>query len=369
MSSPDIPATILNLLLDSSPFGHAVYSAEGPCRWANQAFADILGVPLGRVLQQDYRGFEAWQSSGLIEAAMRALEEGSRQQRRFELIGNAGQRTHLYARIGAVQHAEETLLLLSVCNDAKLVDTERDRDAVAEALERAQAAHALADRRGREAVGRLAGSVAHHLNNQLMVLRGHLELLEENLGDHPGSRRFPALYIAIDQLEQFGRGVLHLGDTQPASGERHAVGEYLTRHSRSRETDTPATILLAEDEAELRSMVAEALHARGHRVLQAADGQAALELAGRHRGEIELLLTDVVMPGLGGVELAEALTEDRPKLRVLFMSGYAESVHAQLYGPASEGRYLQKPFSIHHLAAKVDQALADGRRGRRGKRS
>jgi two-component system cell cycle sensor histidine kinase/response regulator CckA len=100
------------------------------------------------------------------------------------------------------------------------------------------------------------------------------------------------------------------------------------------------------------------LRARGFQVIEAAHGQQALDLASEHPDPIALLLTDVVMPGMDGVELYEALVQERPEIQVLYMSGYAERDYARLHDLAAQGRYLQKPFSIHYLATKVEQALA-----------
>ena len=223
-----------------------------------------------------------------------------------------------------------------------------------------QSEQELAERRQRAAVDQLAGSVAHSLNNQLMVLRGHLEMLEENLQDHPQvEQRFPVLFEALDQLQQLGRGVMDLGRPQPVAPEPVSVDEQPSGFGRVLAPLAPPTILLAEDEDELRAMVAEALAVRGFRVLEASHGEQALELSREFDGAIDLLLTDVVMPGIDGVELYELLVQERPDVGVLYMSGYAESDYAQLHALAAQGRYLQKPFSIHYLASKVEQALAD----------
>ena len=108
---------------------------------------------------------------------------------------------------------------------------------------------------------------------------------------------------------------------------------------------TGETILLAEDEESVRAITREILVRRGYRVLAAADGPSAIDLARRHGGPIDLLLTDVVMPGMSGRELAELLTRDRPGLRVLFASGYTEDevLHR---GVAADGlAFVAKPFT------------------------
>jgi two-component system, cell cycle sensor histidine kinase and response regulator CckA len=118
------------------------------------------------------------------------------------------------------------------------------------------------------------------------------------------------------------------------------------------------TVLVAEDEAAIRSLAREILEGQGYVVLEAAGADEAVRLAASHGGPIHLLLTDVVMPGRSGVELAEALLARRPSLRVVYMSGYADrAVQADAPGVA----FVQKPFDPALLARRV-RATLDQRR-------
>jgi CheY-like chemotaxis protein len=117
------------------------------------------------------------------------------------------------------------------------------------------------------------------------------------------------------------------------------------------------TILVVEDAEALREVIRESLEERGYTVLLAADGQQALAYAREQRGPIDLVLTDVVMPGLGGGELAKLLTELRPAIRVLHMSGYTNGVISQ-HGVLAEGVVLlEKPFTSVRLAGAVREVL------------
>ena len=117
------------------------------------------------------------------------------------------------------------------------------------------------------------------------------------------------------------------------------------------------TVLLVEDEALVRSLVRRVLVGRGYTVIEAADGVQARELVGRHRGPIDLLLTDVVMPGgLTGFELARQLRAERPITRVIFMSGYAD-LHLLGADQAAAADILAKPFTPDALARRVREAL------------
>jgi CheY-like chemotaxis protein len=117
------------------------------------------------------------------------------------------------------------------------------------------------------------------------------------------------------------------------------------------------TILLVEDEAAVRELVATALADRGYRLLTAADAEEAIETERGHDGPIDLLITDVVMRGLRGPDLACRIRERRPGIPVLFMSGYPDdalSAGASLPGGTA---FLQKPFRVSALGAKVAEVL------------
>ncbi|MDX6449969.1 MAG: hypothetical protein QOH16_18 [Gaiellaceae bacterium] len=113
------------------------------------------------------------------------------------------------------------------------------------------------------------------------------------------------------------------------------------------------TILLVEDETVVRHLVAEILESNGYTVLQAGDGPSGLELLRRHSGKLDLLLTDVVMPGMSGPEVAQAVTSMRPGTQVLYTSGYTDSAIGH-HGVLEPGiAFLQKPFSADDLIRKV----------------
>jgi CheY-like chemotaxis protein len=116
-------------------------------------------------------------------------------------------------------------------------------------------------------------------------------------------------------------------------------------------------VLLAEDQPELRELVRETLEASGYRVLEAPDGSQALALAAAHDGPIHLLLTDVVMPALGGPQLAKALESMRPETKVLFFSGYTDDALGR-YGIVDAAvALLTKPFDANQLLTAVRAAL------------
>ncbi len=117
------------------------------------------------------------------------------------------------------------------------------------------------------------------------------------------------------------------------------------------------TILLTEDAYEVRDLVRRVLEELGYTVLVAPDGLAAIDVVNNYRDPIHLLLTDMVMPGLGGKALAEQLVQTRPGLKVIFMSGYADETIAHQGVLDSHVFLLQKPFSPLELAQKVREVL------------
>ena len=120
------------------------------------------------------------------------------------------------------------------------------------------------------------------------------------------------------------------------------------------------TVLLAEDEEVVRRLAREILSGNGYKVLEAGNGREALLLSEAHRGEIHLLLTDVVMPKMSGRELGERIRLQRPDLRILYMSGYTDDAILR-QGVLEDGiPFLQKPFTAEGLARKVREVLDSG---------
>jgi two-component system cell cycle sensor histidine kinase/response regulator CckA len=117
------------------------------------------------------------------------------------------------------------------------------------------------------------------------------------------------------------------------------------------------TLLLVEDEASVRQASRQFLIRNGYTVLEAAHGEDAIPASQEPRGPIHLLVTDVVMPRMGGPTLAERLTDEQPDLKVVFVSGYAENTVLKHGTIDVATRFLQKPFSLKTLARKVREVL------------
>ena len=119
----------------------------------------------------------------------------------------------------------------------------------------------------------------------------------------------------------------------------------------------PETILLVEDDEMVRQITREVLELHGYRVLEAANGKDALEVCKKYDSPIDLVMTDVIMPQMGGRELAEKLAPLRPEAKVLYMSGYTDDAIVH-HGVLDESRYfLEKPFDPNALLKKVREVL------------
>jgi CheY-like chemotaxis protein len=219
-----------------------------------------------------------------------------------------------------------------------------------------------------EDANKTASFVAHELNNLLTVIQINAEFLFASKSEDPESaeeldeiqraaRRASILarqLLASARLEPFDRAAAEASlKKKPATAtvgkSRVAVEEKAPR--------VGETILLVEDEAAVRALARKILSHSGYRVLDAADGAIALRLAASHVGEIDLVLTDVAMPNLGGRGMVEELRELSQDTRVLFMSGYPKEEVFPDSNVAKATAYLQKPFTGETLLAEVRAAL------------
>ena len=116
------------------------------------------------------------------------------------------------------------------------------------------------------------------------------------------------------------------------------------------------TILLVEDADAIRASICTALEENGHRVLVASNGREGSSLSRHHKGPIDFLITDVVMPEVGGVQLAEEILQERPETKILYMTGYSGDV-AFKHGLDSRAAFLQKPFDLEVLSRKLNSLL------------
>jgi CheY-like chemotaxis protein len=232
----------------------------------------------------------------------------------------------------------------------------------------------------------LAGKVAHELNNLLTVIRMNADLMESTLKDAklPDGEAVDIRLAAerattltkkllltsrrsLPQPTGLDRGIGNV--PLPGSPLKESEEEIAARTSADAEASGARnlgpgrptgreTILLVDDEKSLRKLGKRVLTQAGYRVLEASDGAMALRIAAEEVGEIDLVLTDVEMPTLGGRGMVDELHEMSPGIRVLFMSGYTDNEILRRGLRASETEFLQKPFTAESLCAAVRTVLA-----------
>ena len=180
----------------------------------------------------------------------------------------------------------------------------------------------------------------------------------------PGKGTGLGLSIVYSVLQQCGGAVTVR--SQPGAGSRFDLFvprfdgqlEPAPRHEAVSATRGSGTILLVEDERPVRRLVRRELENVGYRVIEAADGVEAIDLARAHQGMIDMLVTDVVMPRMGGGRLAARLVRERPDLRVLYLSGYPDERGEGSGEDLPDGRFLQKPVHGKQLLDAVAALLA-----------
>jgi signal transduction histidine kinase/CheY-like chemotaxis protein len=133
-----------------------------------------------------------------------------------------------------------------------------------------------------------------------------------------------------------------------------------SRPMRAADDTGQGTILLVEDEEGLRGLNARGLKSRGYNVLEAGNGVEAIELIDGHDGNIDLVVSDVVMPEMDGPALLKELRQRSPDLKIIFVSGYAEEAFAKSLPEGGQFEFLAKPFTLKQLIAKVKDTMAQG---------
>lgn len=237
--------------------------------------------------------------------------------------------------------------------------------AVVEALLRRRRADALQfEHRKNEAMAKLAGVLAHDFNNLLTVVVGYAKMsLEELPSSSPVAEHLEEIYRAGDECAQLARQFLvycrrHLDGPRPLTRERHPRPESIDAQA-----PVPAKfrgcVLVVEDEQMVREFARSVLAAKGFTVHTAADGEEGLDIFRKNRGAIDLVLADVLMPRMDGVEFAEAVERLTPGIPVTLMSGHPSPADATLRGRLSGRTVLAKPFTHRQLLAHVGGRLAE----------
>jgi CheY-like chemotaxis protein len=189
---------------------------------------------------------------------------------------------------------------------------------------------------------RLVDEVVHDLNNALLVIRGYSSVLRSTLETPEQLADVDEIAKAVDHATGLTRRLLELGRSQaPDGGSAGPLAQ------------GAETILLVEDDEAVRGLVCRLLESAGYNVLLAARPSEAEQLLA-HEQNVDLLLSDVVMPEMSGFELAARLSHNRPELRTLFISGNAYVASSSTH---SDAELLKKPFAPGELARAVRRTL------------
>jgi DNA-binding NtrC family response regulator len=198
----------------------------------------------------------------------------------------------------------------------------------------------------------LTGRIAHDFNNVLMAITGYCELLQVKLpAQDPLRQHVNGIQKALEQGARLNRQLLLYGRKGAFPEETEEVKQP------AKPLKANETILVVDDNEAVRNAVGTFLELKGYKVLRAEDGEKALGMVTKDGTPIDLLITDLVMPKMGGRELARSIFATRADLKVLYMSGYTDepSVREGNLGPNS--LFVQKPTSMEALFRKVRQLL------------
>lgn len=351
-----------------------VLDSELNVRAANKAFYGMFRLaPTESVGHKVYElGGRAWDAK--LRSMLEAVLKGEPQSDHFELIHDEKEGGHgvlwLSARlVPSADPAEATILLA-------IEDMSAGRPMEETLAARTQELHTFAD---------LAGRGAHEMNNLLTVIRMNSDLIEGILGDHKlSTQEVLDIRASVERAVAITRNLLltsrrvlpqptglDRGSSVPLPGSplKESDGDRAAREAADAEAGAVRrlkhgehtgreTILLVDDEKALRKLGKRILSEAGYRVLEASDGAMALRVAAEEVGEIDLVVTDVEMPTLGGRGMVDELHELSPGLRVLFMSGYTDNEILRRGIGASDFDFLQKPFTAETLRAAVLAALS-----------
>jgi PAS domain S-box-containing protein len=361
----------------TTPGGEAllVLDTKFKVRAANKAFYAMFRLaPEECVGQKVYElAGRAWDEK--LRTMLEAVLKGEPQSDHFELIHDekAGGRGVLWLSARLVPSADpaEATVLLSID------DLTAGRPVEETLAVKTQELHTFAD---------VAGRSAHELNNLLTVIRMNADLLESILNDaklttqeavdiRQAAERAEVITKkmlltsrrVLPQPTGLDRGAAPVplpGSPLKESDEERADRESVDAESgkvRRLKHGSPTgreTILLVDDEKALRKLGKRVLSEAGYRVLEASDGAQALRIAAEEVGEIDLVVTDVEMPTLGGRGMVDELHELSPGLRVLFMSGYTDNEILRRGIRTSKTEFLQKPFTAESLREAVRAVLS-----------
>jgi CheY-like chemotaxis protein len=317
-------------------------------------------------------GGKAWDQK--LRQMLETVLSGAPQSDHFELLHDEKEAADgalwLSARLVPSTDPEDATILLSIENLATKLSVEETLAARTDEL---------------DSFAELAGRSAHELNNLLTVIRMNADLMHEMLTEkRMSAQEAEDIRAAAERAEALTKKLLVSSRRArpqptgldrpdgsiplPGSPVRESAADFAARETvreegsviRALRDDVPEgmeTILVVEDESALRKLQVRILTDVGYRVLEATDGAHALRIAAEEVGEIDLVVTDIEMPTLGGRGLVDELHELSPGLRVLFMSGYTDHEILRRGINTAETEFLRKPFTAGELCDVIRAVL------------
>ena len=237
--------------------------------------------------------------------------------------------------------------LSTIDNDDGLVVIAAVRD-VTERLE------LRAERERPESLGQLAGGVAQDVSNLLAVISNYAAFVGDEVAKDGAQVNWQSIREDVRQIQLAARRAADL-TLLPATGQGIQAEPMPEPQPGG---GAGETVLIVEDELAMREVTRRILSRSGYTVIAAATGHEAIEIAASHTGDIDVLLTDVVMPQMLGKEAAERIRALRPGVKVLFMSGYARGVLDPQGVVEAGANLIQKPFSEAELLATLRRTIA-----------
>ena len=207
-------------------------------------------------------------------------------------------------------------------------------------------------------------SIAHELNNLLAAIQGNADLMRGDFGGVEAIREgLDEIDRAVSRARDLARKLL--ADVAVEAEDPIDVQAPTQAELRPHAPHAPRgqTVLIADDEEPVRRVASRLLARNGYEVREAANGAEALRMLAEGNGEIDLLVSDIIMPEMGGLELARRVATDFPRLPILLISGYSDGQELGQSIPADLD-LLQKPFSGTELTAAVARCLARGATGK-----
>jgi two-component system cell cycle sensor histidine kinase/response regulator CckA len=165
-------------------------------------------------------------------------------------------------------------------------------------------------------------------------------------------------YVYVASKENEGTNFSLFFPAVPAHEAVTAVSETeASEKNNSADLTGNGTILLVEDETPVRIFAARALRNKGYTIIEADCGETAIALMSQHGRDVEVIVTDVIMPGMNGPTMIDKLMVQYPNVKVIFISGYAEDVFVNNYGSERSFNFLAKPFTLKQLASKIKDVV------------